>query len=214
MSFATDVRDELLSLKMWDVNSNLKQEEQIARLQIREAFIKSGSIADPKKEYHLEILFKTKKNATEFANLLENFEINSKVIKKGKGYITYIKDSEDIVNFLALIGANNGVLRFEEARVLKEARNNVNRIVNCETANLNKTLSAANNQINAIKELKRRHKFNLLTNELKEIAELRLKNPDLSYDEIGKLLEKPLSKSGVSHRLNKIIKISEEPKND
>lgn len=214
MSFATDVRDELLSLKMWDVNSNLKQEEQIARLQIREAFIKSGSIADPKKEYHLEILFKTKKNATEFANLLENFEINSKVIKKGKGYITYIKDSEDIVNFLALIGANNGVLRFEETRVLKEARNNVNRIVNCETANLNKTLSAANSQIIAIKELKRKHKFNLLTKELKEIAELRLKNPDLSYDEIGKLLEKPLSKSGVSHRLNKIIKISEEPKND
>ena len=150
MSFATDVRDELLGLKMWDVNSSLKQEEQIARLQIREAFIKSGSITDPKKEYHLEILFKTKKNATEFANLLENFEINSKVIKKGKGYITYIKDGEDIVNFLALIGANNGVLRFEEARVLKEARNNVNRIVNCETANLNKTLSAANNQINAI----------------------------------------------------------------
>ena len=146
MSFATDVRDELLSLKMWDANSNLKQEEQIARLQIREAFIKSGSIADPKKEYHLEILFKTKKNAIEFANILENFEINSKVIKKGKGYITYIKDSEDIVNFLALIGANNGVLRFEEARVLKEARNNVNRIVNCETANLNKTLSAANSQ--------------------------------------------------------------------
>lgn len=214
MSFATDVRDELLGLKMWDVNSSLKQEEQIARLQIREAFIKSGSITDPKKEYHLEILFKTKKNATEFATLLENFEINSKVTKKGKGYITYIKDSEDIVNFLALIGTNNGVLRFEEARVLKEARNNVNRIVNCETANLNKTLSAANNQINAIKELKRRHKFNLLTNELKEIAELRLKNPDLSYDEIGKLLEKPLSKSGVSHRLNKIIKISEEPKND
>ena len=210
MSFATDVRDELLSLKMWDVNSNLKQEEQIARLQIREAFIKSGSIADPKKEYHLEILFKTKKNATEFANLLENFEINSKVIKKGKGYITYIKDSEDIVNFLALIGANNGVLRFEEARVLKEARNNVNRIVNCETANL----SAANSQIIAIKELKRKHKFNLLTKELKEIAELRLKNPDLSYDEIGKLLEKPLSKSGVSHRLNKIIKISEELKNE
>lgn len=213
MSFATDIRDELLSLKMWDVNSSLKQEEQIARLQIREAFIKSGSITDPKKEYHLEILFKTKKNATEFATLLANFDINSKVTKKGKGYITYIKDSEDIVNFLALIGANNGVLRFEEERVLKEARNNVNRIVNCETANLNKILSASNAQINAIKELKRKRKFNMLTDELKEIAELRLKNPDLSYEEIGKLLQKPLSKSGVSHRLSKIIKISEELKN-
>lgn len=82
MSFSTDVRDELMSLKMWDVNSNLKQEEQIARLQLREAFIKSGSITDPNKEYHLEVLFKTKKKAVELQNLLLNFEIQSRVIKK------------------------------------------------------------------------------------------------------------------------------------
>ncbi len=155
MSFSTDVRDELMTLKMWDVNSSLKQEEQIARLSIREAFIKSGSITNPNKEYHLEVLFKTKKKAEEFRTLLENFEIQGKVIKKGSGYITYIKDSEDIVNFLALIGANNGVLRFEEIRVLKDARNSVNRIVNCETANFNKTLGAAESQIKAIKELKK-----------------------------------------------------------
>ena len=214
MSFSTEVRDELMALKMWDVNSSLKQEEQIARLSIREAFIKSGSITDPNKEYHLEVLFKTKKKAEEFRTLLESFEIHGKVIKKGSGYITYIKDSEDIVNFLALIGANNGVLRFEEVRVLKDARNSVNRIVNCETANLNKTLGAAENQINSIKLLKKKHKFNLLTNELKEIAELRLKNPEASYEEIGKMLEKPISKSGVSHRLNKIIAISEGINNE
>lgn len=214
MSFSTDVRDELMTLKMWDVNSSLKQEEQIARLSIREAFIKSGSITDPNKEYHLEVLFKTKKKAEEFRTLLENFEIHGKVIKKGSGYITYIKDSEDIVNFLALIGANNGVLRFEEIRVLKDARNSVNRIVNCETANFNKTLGAAENQIKAIKLLKKKHKFNLLTAELKEIAELRLKNPEASYEEIGKMLEKPISKSGVSHRLNKIITISEGVNNE
>lgn len=214
MSFSTDVRDELMTLKMWDVNSSLKQEEQIARLSIREAFIKSGSITDPNKEYHLEVLFRTKKKAEEFRTLLENFEIQGKVIKKGSGYITYIKDSEDIVNFLALIGANNGVLRFEEIRVLKDARNSVNRIVNCETANFNKTLGAAENQIKSIKLLKKKHKFNLLTAELKEIAELRLKNPEASYEEIGKMLEKPISKSGVSHRLNKIITISEEINNE
>lgn len=175
MSFSTDVRDELMSLKMWDVNSNLKQEEQIARLQLREAFIKSGSITDPNKEYHLEVLFKTKKKAVELQNLLLNFEIQSRVIKKGNGYITYIKNSEDIVSFLALIGANRGVLRFEEIRVLKDARNNVNRIVNCETANLNKTLGASENQIKAIKRLKKSHKFNYLPEELKEVAEIRLK---------------------------------------
>lgn len=184
MSFSTDVRDELLGLKMWDVNSSLKQEEQLARLSIREAFIKSGSITDPNKEYHLEVLFKTKKKAEEYKSILENFEIEAKIIKKGSGYITYIKDSEDIVNFLALVGANNGVLRFEEIRVLKDARNNVNRIVNCETANLNKTLSASESQIKAIKFLKQKRKFNSLPEELKEIAEIRQKNPEASYEEI------------------------------
>ena len=118
------------------------------------------------------------------------------------------------LNVLALIGANNGVLRFEEIRVLKDARNSVNRIVNCETANFNKTLGAAESQIKSIKLLKKKHKFNLLTAELKEIAELRLKNPEASYEEIGKMLEKPISKSGVSHRLNKIITISEGINNE
>jgi len=214
MSFASEVKEELLGLKMWDVNSGLKQEEQIARLSIREAFIQSGFINDPNKEYHLEILFRTKKKAEELKNLLQNFNINAGTTKKGSGYITYMKDGEDIVNFLALIGANNGVLRFEETRVLKDARNNVNRIVNCETANLNKTLEAASNQIENIKYLKQHRKFNTLPENLKEIAEIRLKNPDLSYEEIGKLLKKPLSKSGVSHRLSKISKIAEDLKNE
>ena len=212
MSFASDVREELLGLRMWDVNSNMKQEEQIARLSIREAFIKSGFISDPNKEYHLEILFKTKKKAESMKQLLENFDINVGITKKGTGYITYIKDGEDIVSFLALIGANNGVLRFEEIRVLKEARNSVNRMVNCETANLNKTLSAASIQIENIKYLKKHRKFDALDESLKEISEVRLKNPDLSYEEIGKMLKEPISKSGAYHRLNKINLIVEELK--
>lgn len=214
MSFATDIRDELLNLKMWDVNSSLDQAEQIGRLSIREAFIKSGFIADPNKEYHLEVLFKTKKKAEEFKSLLANFEIEAKVTKKNTGYITYLKDSEDIVNFLALIGANNGVLRYEEIRVLKDARNSVNRLVNCETANLNKILDASNNQINDINYLKQKHKFNNLPEELKEVAELRLKNPDVSYEELGKMLKTPISKSGVSHRLRKISDIVKDLKNE
>lgn len=212
MSFAAEVKDELLGLKMWDVNSSMKQEEQIARLSIREAFIKSGFINDPNKEYHLEVLFKSKKKAEAMKQLLENFDINAGTTKKGTGYIIYIKDGEDISSFLALIGANNAVLRFEEIRVLKEARNNVNRIVNCETANLNKTLDAANSQIENIKYLKKHRKFEILPDTLKEVAEIRLKNPDLSYEEIGKLLKEPISKSGVSHRLSKINSIVEELK--
>lgn len=214
MSFATDIREELLQLKMWDVNSSMKQEEQITRLSIREAFIKSGFMTDPNKEYHLEVAFKTKKHAEEFSEILQNFNIQAKTVKKGKGYIIYLKDGEDISNFLALIGANNAVLRFEEIRVLKEARNNVNRIVNCETANLNKILDASKNQIEAIKFIKQKHKFDMLPQELKDIADIRIKNPDISYEEIGKLLKNNISKSGVSHRLKKICNIAEDLKNE
>lgn len=212
MSFASDIKEELIGLKMWDVNSSMKQEDQMARLLIREAFIKSGFINDPDKDYHLEILLKEIKKAEELQNSLKFFQINSKITKKGQGYIVYIKDGEDIVSFLALIGASKAVIKFEEIRVLKDARNNINRIVNCETANITKTMNASNNQIENINYLKKHRKFNNLSEELKEIANLRIKEPDLSYEELGKLLKKPISKSGVSHRLNKINEIVEELK--
>lgn len=213
MSFSQDLKKELLELKMWDNNSTLKQDEQLARLFLREAFIKSGFINDPKKDYHLEILFKSKKKAEEMKNILEQCGIiNVGITKKGSGTIVYIKDGENISGFLALIGANNAVLRFEETRVMKEARNNINRIVNCETANLNKTIDAAVEQIKNIKLLKQKHKFSTLPESLKEIAEIRLKNPDASYEELGKMLVKPIGKSGVSHRLNKINQIAKELK--
>ncbi len=211
MSFSSDLKNELLELKMWDNNSSLKQDEQLARLYIREAFIKSGFINSPEKDYHLEILFKTKKKAEQAKTLLEQCSIeNVGITKKGNGTIIYIKDGESISAFLALIGANNAVLRFEEARVIKDTRNNINRVVNCETANLNKTIDAAVEQIKSIKLLKQKHKFHTLPENLKEIAELRIKNPDASYEELGKMLVKPIGKSGVSHRLNKINQIAKE----
>ena len=160
MSFSSDLKEELLELKMWDNNSSLKQDEQLARLCIREAFIKSGFINSPDKEYHMEILYKTKKKAEEMKILLEKCGIeNLGITKKGNGTIVYIKDGESISEFLALIGANNAMLRFEETRVIKETRNNINRIVNCETANLNKTIDASVEQIKNIKSLKQKHKF-------------------------------------------------------
>ncbi|MGN1301376.1 MAG: DNA-binding protein WhiA [Clostridia bacterium] len=211
MSFSSDLKNELLELKMWDSNSSLKQDEQLARLCIREDFIKSGFINSPDKEDHLEILYKTKKKAEEMKNLLEKCGIaNIGITKKGRGTIVYIKDGENISQFLALIGANNAMLRFEETRVIKETRNNINRIVNCETANLNKTIDASVEQIKNIKLLKQKHKFHTLPENLQEIAELRIKNPDASYEELGKMLAKPIGKSGVSHRLNRINQIASE----
>lgn len=210
MSFASDLKDELLSLKMWDTNAQMKQDEQIARLCIREAFIKSGSMNDPNKKYHLQIMFKTKKKAEEMQKLLENFYIHPRIIKKENNYMLYLKDGEEISQFLALIGANNTVLKFEEIRVIKEKRNDINRLVNCETANLNKTINAAVKQIEDIKLIKAKGKFATLPENLQEIANLRIENPDLSLVELGKLLKKPIGKSGVNHRLKKISTIAEE----
>lgn len=210
MSFASNLKDELLSLKMWDTNAQMKQDEQIARLCIREAFIKSGSMNDPNKKYHLQIMFKTKKKAEEMQKLLENFYIHPRIIKKENNYMLYLKDGEEISQFLALIGANNTVLKFEEIRVIKEKRNDINRLVNCETANLNKTINAAVKQIEDIKLIKTKGKFAALPENLQEIADLRIKNPDLSLVELGKLLKEPIGKSGVNHRLKKISTIAEE----
>ena len=194
MSFSTELKEELFNLKMWDNQSNLSQDEQITRLTLREEFIKSGFINNPAKDYHLEISCKTEKKAKEIIKMLEQFEIYAKITNKAKGKIIYLKDGEDISKFLALIGANNAVLRFEEARVEKSARNSINRIVNCETANLSKTVEAAKTQIENIKFLKRHKKFENLPDKLKE------------------MLKSKIGKSGVYHRLNKINKIVEEIK--
>lgn len=210
MSFSSEVREELLELKMWDNNSSLPQDEQLSRLLIRESFIKKGFINDPNKEYHLEILFKSKKKEEQVKEIISNFGIDIKETKKGSDYMLYLKDGEEISSFLALMGATKAVLKFEEIRVIKDTRNNVNRLVNCETANLNKTINAAVKQIEDIKKLKKNKKFETLPDTLKELANLRLQNPDLTYEELGKMLSKPIGKSGVSHRLEKISQIANE----
>lgn len=212
MSFSKDLKDELLELKMWDLGSNMKQDEQLARLYIREAFIKSGSVNDPNKKYHLQIMFKEKAKAEEMQTLLNNFNIHVKIIIKEKDYMLYLKDGEEISEFLALVGANKSVIKFEEIRVIKEKRNDINRLVNCETANLNKTINASVKQIEDIKKIKKAGKFNELPETLKEIAEVRINNPEMSLIELGKLLDKPIGKSGVNHRLKKLSQIAEELK--
>lgn len=210
MTFSAEVKEEILNLKMWDQKSTMPQDEQIKRLHIRELFLKSGFVNNPKKDYHLEIIFSDEEKALEIEKLLLEFDIHSKIIKKGKGYMVYIKDGEEISNFLALIGAMSSVLKFEEVRVERELKNNINRAVNCETANLNKTIDAAIKQIEAIEKIKKAKKFDKLPDALKEIAVLRIQNPHASLIELGQALEKPLGKSGVNHRLKKILEIADE----
>lgn len=212
MSFSADLKQELLNQKVWDTKSNMKQEEQIDRICVREAFIKGGFINNPNKDYHLEILVKTLKKAEEIRNILSKYYINSKIITKNKSYMIYIKDGEEISNFLAFVGANTTMLKYEEIRVIKETKNNINRLVNCEMANLNKTINAAIEQIEDIKLLKKLKKFDDLPIALKEVANLREENPDLTLEQLGQKLTTPIGKSGVNHRLKKIHEIAEEYK--
>ena len=177
---------------------------------IRGAFMGGGFVSEPTSKYHLEINFENETNFEFIKRLLENYNMSIKRLKRDGSISLYIKDGEEISNFLALIGASESMLKFEEIRVIKEARNNVNRMVNCEVANLNKTVTAATKQIEAIRKLKNSRKFTNLPEELKEIANLRLKNPDASLIELGNMLKEPVGKSGVNYRLNKLIKMAEE----
>ena len=142
--------------------------------------------------------------------IIESLNINTKELITKKRCSIYMKEAEEISNLLALIGANKAVMKFEDIRIQKEMRGKVNRIVNCETANLNKTINASIEQIGAIKKLQETGKFNKLDENLKEIAKLRLENPNISLIELGKMLKKPLGKSGVNYRLKKIMEIADE----
>lgn len=175
---------------------------------IKGIYLGAGSINNPEKKYHLEIGIAKKHDAEKVMEYLQTFSIKSNIIEKNNQYAVYIKDGEEISKFLALMGANKSVLRFEEIRVQREMNNKINRIVNCETANLNKTINASIEQIEAIRKLKKSGDFEKLDEPLKEIAELRVQNPNLSLIELGKMLKNPVGKSGVNYRLKKIMEIA------
>lgn len=147
-------------------------------------------------------------NTNIVVKIIQDYGIFVKTVIKSNQYLIYLKEGEQISNFLALIGANNAVLKFEDIRIKREMRGKVNRLVNCETANLNKTINAAIEQIEAINRLKQNGKFNKLDDNLKEIANLRIENPNISLVELGKMLKEPIGKSGVNYRLKKIIEIA------
>ena len=189
---------------------DIVNKEDMKRAIIRGAFMGSGSISNPEINYHLEITFSEENNMKEIEKFLEQMQVKVKILKKENKNSIYIKDAEEISKILALMGASKSVLKFEDIRIKKEMRSKVNRLVNCETANLTKTINAAVEQIEAIKKLKEQGKFGKLNEDLKEIAILRLENPNSSYEELGEKLKKPLGKSGVNYRLKKIIEISKE----
>ena len=186
--------------------SETNWKEENGKAIVRGAFMGSGSVNNPEKEYHLEINVSNQQNRDKLVNILQTLGICVKTFQLS----IYIKEGEEISKFLALIGAGKAVMQFEDIRIQKEMRGKVNRLVNCETANLNKTINASIQQIAAIKKLQETGKFQKLEENLKEIARLRLENPDMPLVELGKLLKEPIGKSGVNYRLKKIMEIADE----
>jgi len=175
---------------------------------LRGAFLAGGSISDPEKTYHLEITMHQREFALEICDLLAYYKLNSKVIKRKGNFVVYLKEGENIVDFLNIIGAHSALLELENVRILKGMRNNINRIVNCETANLEKTVNASLRQKENIRYIKDTIGFGSLPDNLREIAEARLSYSDANLKELGEMLDPPLGKSGVNHRLRKLDKIA------
>lgn len=184
------------------------ENDNCKRAIIRGAFLGAGSINNPSRTYHLEINLSTKYNMEFLDEILKQCNIRCKKLENNNSI--YLKDGEEISAIIALFGASSSVLKFEDIRVQKEMNGKVNRIVNCQSANLNKTLNASVEQIDAIRRLQQSNKFNNLDDNLKEIAMLRLEYPDASLVELGQKVKVPLGKSGVNYRLKRIVKIAED----
>lgn len=176
---------------------------------LRGVFLGGGSISDPEKTYHLELVTNNEDFAEDIKELMNHYELGAKVVLRKGSYVVYLKEGEHIVNFLNIVGAHNALLSLENIRIYKEMRNNVNRIVNCETANLDKTLNASLRQIENIKYIKDTIGLDKLPTGLTEIAELRLEYSEASLKELGEMLSPPVGKSGVNHRLRKLDQIAE-----
>lgn len=207
--YITIPKKEKIKLEKIYENYEIPENENEKKALVRGVFLGSGSINNPQKKYHIEIILKNLDMAKTIIKILKEYGIDFKILSRQTKFSIYSKDGEEISKFLAFIGANKAVINFEEIRVYRDMRNNVNRIVNCETANLNKTVNAAVKQIEAINKLKKEGKFNSLPENLKEVANLRLENPDASLAELGAMLKKPIGKSGVNYRLNTIVKMAE-----
>lgn len=177
---------------------------------LRGAFLNRGSVNRPEGEYHLEIIVADSRLAAELRRLMARFGIEARQFERKSNLVLYIKESEKISDFLRVVGASAALLEFENARVLKSVRNDVNRQVNCETANLAKTVDASVRQIECIRKLTRVQGWGSLPPELQELARLRLEYPDHSLKELGEMMATPLSKSGVAYRMRKLEKIAEE----
>ncbi len=209
---ATRLMDENQEIRenMSVVNNIIIMKECCKRAYIRGAFLAAGSVSAPEKSYHLEIVCENQPKAVQLSEIIKTFQIDAKIVERKKHFV--VKEGAGIVDMLNVMQAHISLLNLENVRILKEMRNSVNRQVNCETANLSKTVNAAVRQVEDIHYIENTIGLNALPDVLKEAAQARLQNPDISLKELGAILTPPLGKSGVNHRLKRISEIALELK--
>ena len=190
-----------------DDKGKIKEKECCMKAFLRGVFLGTGSIATPENANHLEIVLNNVENANFINSILHELGVNAKIIKRKKSTVLYLKDAEEISKFLIIVGSSISLLSYEQTRVMKEYRNDMNRKINCEVANMDKVATAASNQLNDIMLIKSKNRFMELSKELQDVALLREKNPEASLEKIGEMLEQRLSKAGVSHRFKRIKQI-------
>ena len=182
---------------------------------LRGAFLAGGSVNNPEtSSYHLEIFSQYEDHSEGLTKLMNSYELNAKHLERKKGSIAYLKEAEKISDFLSLIGGYQALLKFEDVRIVRDMRNSVNRLVNCETANLNKTVSAAMKQVESIQLIDEEIGLENLPDRLREVAKLRVEHQEISLKELGEMVSTgPISKSGMNHRLRKLNELADKIRN-
>ena len=195
---------------MSPMHHRLLRQNCCRRAFIRGAFLAVGSVSDPEKSYHFEIVCAAPEKACQLQELLASYDVDAKVVLRKRHYVVYIKEGSQIVELLGLMGAHISLMQLENVRIVKEMRNSVNRKVNCETANLNKTVSAAVRQAEDIRYIQEKIGLDKLPMDLEETARLRLEHTEASLKELGDMLSPKVGKSGVNHRLRKLSQIADD----
>ncbi len=175
---------------------------------VRGAFLASGSLIHPEKKYHMEFYTSHKRVSDDFETLMKELGLNPKIILRKKNYVVYFKNSDEIADILSMTGVFDTLMDFHNIRIMKDMRNKNNRIINCETANMEKTHNASIEHILCIQKLKKSSKWDGLSPVLKEIAELRLEHADASLKDLGDMFTPKLTRSGVNHRLKRLVEIA------
>lgn len=210
MSFSSKVKEELTSISRKDFTLLAKRSKMSTKGLIRDAFLRSGSISDPEKFYHLEIVFSSEEEAKTIQKMLEDFKLDAKIVERKGHYVVYLKEGSQIADMLRIMEAPLALMEFENVRIVKEMRNSINRQVNCEAANLGKTISAAVKQVEDIKFICSKVGLENIPEGLAETAKKRLEYPEATLKELGEFMDPPLGKSGVNHRLKKLSELAED----